>query len=98
MAIGALHRIKIHEDTNGVVVLDSFERIPFTHVGTPSTQTTVKKEDFTGTTNDAYVVEIAYASGNEPNMTTLTTGTLRTTACTAVNTKYGAGEVDPSAT
>lgn len=58
--------------------------------------TTVKKEDFVGSTNDAFVVQVTTDSGN-PFSTSQTIAQLTTLAKNAVNAVYGNGEAgDPS--
>lgn len=92
MATGYKHTIKIHEDDTGTVVFDSFERKAFNHDGSFTVATTaVVKEDFTGTPNDAFTVQISYPSGSEPALSVSIT-TLTTTAKNAVNAAFANGE------
>jgi hypothetical protein len=105
MAIGQKMTIKIHEDDAGVVVFDSVQIVPFTYAPSYYTDdqlttfvgaTTVKKEDFVGSTNDAFVVQVTTDSGN-PFSTSQTIAQLTTLAQNAVNAVYGNGEAgDPS--
>lgn len=96
MAIGQKMTIKIHEDTGGAVVFDSVSIVPFTHAAGFVGATTVKKEDFTGSPNDAFLVQITTDSG-APFSTTQTIADLTNLAKNAVNAMYGNGEAgDPS--
>jgi hypothetical protein len=96
MAIGQQYSIKFHEDTTGTPVLDSVRIAQFTHDSSlVSSVTTVKKEDFTGTPNDAFEVKISYPSGSIPSNST-SLATFLTTAVNAVNTALGNGEAGPS--
>lgn len=96
MAIGQKMTIKIHEDTGGAVVFDSVSIVPFNHVAGFVGATTVKKEDFTGSPNDAFVVQITTDSLT-PFSTGLTVAQITTLATDAVNAVFGNGEAgDPS--
>lgn len=98
MAIGVRHVIHIHENDDGVVIFDSVIAKPFTHDNTFTSMTTdVKKEDFTGTNNDAFLVSFSYPEGSEPDLTSVTVDDLRVMAADAVNTFFGGLEADPSA-
>lgn len=91
MAIGQKMTIKIHEDDLGAVVLDSVEIVPFNHNVGYVAATSVKKEDFTGSVNDAFTVQIT-APSTAPISTGLTLAALTTLATDAVNAVYGNGE------
>lgn len=89
--IGQMFVIKIHEDDSGVVVFDSVTITPFTHEAGAVTTTSVVKNDFTGSANDAYTVKFAYPNGSVPASST-TMATLLTNAQNAVNAQFGNGE------
>lgn len=91
MAIGQKMTIKIHENDAGAVVLDSVSIVEFTHIAGFTGATTVKKEDFTGSSNDAFVVQVTTDSA-APFSTGLTLAQMTTTAKNAVNAEYGNGE------
>ena len=91
MAIGQKMTIKIHEDDAGVVVFDSVQIVPFTHAPGFVGSTTVMKEDFIGSPNDAFIVQVTTDSGN-PFSTSQTIAQLTTLAEDAVNAVYGNGE------
>lgn len=92
MSTGYQHTIKIHEDSTGTVVLDSFARKAFTHDSSfTASSTSVVKNDFVNDGNDAYTVQVSYPTGDEP-ATSTSLANLLTTAKDAVNNKYGDGE------
>lgn len=91
MAIGQKMTIKIHEDDAGVVVFDSVQIVPFTHAPGFTGATSVKKEDFVGSANDAFTVQITTDSGNLFS-TSQTIAQLTTLATDAVNAVFGNGE------
>ena len=84
MAIGQVMTIKIHENDAGDVVFDSAKIVDFTHLPGFTGATTVIKNDFTGTPNDAFIVQITVANGSEFS-TALTIGDITTLATDAVN-------------
>lgn len=92
MATGIQHVIKFHEDSSGVVVLDSFTRREFTHDAsfTVAVQQAFK-EDFTGSPNDAFTAQFSYPSGSEP-ATSTTVAQILQRAKDAVNNAFGNGE------
>lgn len=92
MALGQMYTIKIHEDSTGTVVFDSVDIVEFNHVGGFVGATSVKREDFTGSVNDAYVVQVTYANGSTPDQSTMTVDALLVLAKDAVNAAYGDGE------
>ena len=99
MPIGAMHKVHIHEDADGVVVFDRIVRTEINHNDSFTVPTTtVFKEDFTGSTNDAFTVQYAYPAGSEPDLTAMTIEDLRKNASDAVNAFFGTVEADPSAT
>lgn len=91
MAIGQKMTIKIHEDDAGVVVFDSVQIVPFTHAPGFIGATTAKKEDFVGSANDAFIVQITTDSDNLFS-TGQTIAQLTDLAKNAVNAIYGNGE------
>ena len=96
MPIGQKMTIKIHEDDAGDVVFDSVEIVEMNHAAGFTGATTVKKEDFTGSPNDKFVVQVTTDSANLFS-TGQTIAQLTTLAKNAVNAVYGNGEAgDPS--
>ena len=91
MAIGQNMTIKIHEDSTGAVVFDSVTIVEFTHVAGFTGATTVVKNDFTGTPNDAFIVQITTDSANL-FATSLTVAAITALAKDAVNAVFGNGE------
>lgn len=91
MAIGQQYTIKVHEDDSGTVVFDSVQIKEFNHVAGFVGATTVKKEDFTGSPNDAFVVQVTYDSTSLPSQATTITQ-LVTLAKNAVNAAFSNGE------
>lgn len=91
MAIGQKMTIKIHENDAGTVVFDSVQIVEMNHAAGFVGATTVKKEDFTGSVNDAFVVQVTTDSGNLFS-TGLTVAQITTLAVNAVNAVYGNGE------
>jgi hypothetical protein len=91
MAIGQKMTIKIHEDSTGAVVFDSVTIVEFTHVAGFAGATTVVKNDFTGSANDAFIVQITTDS-TAPFATTLTVAAITALAKNAVNAVFGNGE------
>jgi hypothetical protein len=99
MAIGQKMTIKIHENESGVIVFDSVSIVPFTHdagfsgySGVPGVgpSTVVRKEDFTGSANDSFVVQITGLWNSfSPS---LTIAQITTMAVDAVNAVFGNGE------
>lgn len=91
MAIGQKLTIKVHESAAGVVVFDSASIVDFTHVAGFAGATTVFKNDFTGSANDAFTVQVTTPS-TALFATTLTIAAMTTMAQDAVNAVYGNGE------
>ena len=100
MAIGQKMTIKIHENASGVIVFDSVSIVPFTHdagfsgySGVPGVgpSTVVRKEDFTGSPNDSFVVQITTTDAS-PFSPSLTIAQITTLAVDAVNAVFGNGE------
>ena len=91
MAIGQKMTIKIHENDSGVVVFDSATIVEFTHAAGFAGATTVVKNDFTGSVNDAFIVQITTDS-TAPFATTLTIAAITALAKNAVNATFGNGE------
>lgn len=101
MPIGQVYTIKIHEVDGGdstTVVFDGVTVKEFTHAAGFSGATTVVKEDFTGTPDDAFVVQVTYAEGSLPDTDAMTIDAMVTLAKNAVNNAFGDGEAgDPTA-
>lgn len=93
MPIGQEMTIKIHETAAGAVVFDSAKIVDFTHVPGFTGATTVFKNDYTSTPNDAFTVQITVAEGSE-FATTLSISDMTTMATDAVNTVLP-GEAGP---
>jgi hypothetical protein len=91
MPLGQVMTIKIHENNDGDVVFDSAKIVEFTHIDGFTGATTVLKNDYTGTRNDAFTVQITVPS-SAPFSTTLTIAAMTTTAKNAVNAALGTGE------
>jgi len=104
--LGVKHVVKVHEwvDPNdaaigGVLVFDSFVRQVFSHNASfVADTTTVTKNDFSGSDNDAFTVIWAYVEGNEPDLSATNIEGLRVAAATAINTAFGGGTVDRAET
>lgn len=94
MAIGQKMTIKIHENAAGDVVFDSANIVDFTHVPGFTGATTVVKNDYVGTTNDAFTVQITVPSGSE-FAASLTIADITTLATDAVNAAFDPDEVTP---
>lgn len=91
MAIGQKLTIKIHENDSGAVVFDSATIVEFTHVAGFTGATTIVKNDFTGSVNDAFIVQVTTDS-TAPFSTGLTIAQMTATAKNAVNAVFGNGE------
>ena len=91
MAIGQKMTIKVHENDAGTVVFDSVSIVEFTHVPGFAGATTVFKNDFAGTLNDAFTVQVTTDS-TAPFATSLTIAAMTTTAKNAINAAHGNGE------
>lgn len=91
MAIGQKLTIKIHENDAGTVVFDSASIVEFTHVPGFVGATTVFKNDFTGSPNDAFTVQLTTDS-TRPFNSNLTIASMTTTATDAVNAAFANGE------
>lgn len=91
MPIGQKMTIKIHENDSGTVVFDSVQYVDLNHAAGFTGATTVKKEDFTGSPNDAFTVQVTTDSANLFS-TSQTIAQLTTLAKNAVNAVYSNGE------
>jgi hypothetical protein len=97
--LGARHVVKLHEwvdpnnvayGTPGVVVLDNFRRVMFTHDASFVAPTKkVTKNDFPSSDYDSYTVEYSYPSGTEPDLTALTIDAIRLAAVADIKTALG---------
>ena len=91
MAIGVQYTLRLH-DVAGVLTLDSLVRKEFTHPASfVAPVTTVKFEDYTGTTDDAYEVKTSYPTGGEPASST-TVHDLIAAALVAIDAAIAAGQ------
>lgn len=98
MAIGTLVRLRVSENDAGTVVLRDAEFVDYSYTGTAPVAgvvSFVKKEDFTGTANDTFVVGILYPEAT-PIASSTTLANLTTMARAAVNAALGAGEAGAS--
>ena len=91
MAIGQKMTIKIHETDAGTVVFDSVSIVDFNLVVGFVGATTVVKNDFNGSANDAFTVQVTTDS-TAPFATSLTIAAMTATATDAINAAFGDGE------
>ena len=92
MALGTQFVIKLHDDpVSGASVLDSVQLVTFNHdTSFVAASTSVLKEDFTGSINDAFTVKVSYPSGGAPAGGT-SLNTILATAVAAVNAAFPSG-------
>ena len=96
MPIGEKITIRVHENKQGALVLDTVDIKSITYTdGAMSTDPVVKKEDFTGTPYDAYTVQLSTTEGS-PFSKTQNLNQILQVAKTAITDKFGPDEIGPA--
>lgn len=90
MAIGQKMTIKVHENEAGTLVFDSVSIVDFNHSAGFTGATTVVKNDFAGTANDEFTVQVTTDSGNLFSASQTLTQ-IKNVAKAAVIAEYGSG-------
>lgn len=92
MSVGKRVRVTMHENASGTAVFDSAVFDDWSHdVGATTGAAVVFKDDFTGSLNDAFVVQWSVVVGDVATWTAKSCDTLLADAVAAVNAAFPSG-------